>query len=599
MHKLLLLSIFLFFKITIGYTQQPNDKAENKNIQQFIQIWGLVKYRSQKSITGQFDADKVFLELIDTVKKADKNQFNQLMIKLSKDIGTKSIVSNQTYPKSKLINGPYLINNVDYDWIKGKSYSSLLKKQLEDLSNTINHTGKHHYVPEVFHDGDLPNEAAYPNYTFNSQAMNLLTLAKAWNAIEFLFPYKYVMDKDWKEVLAEMIPYFKTINDKTSYEKGVLMLAVAINDTHAAAFMSPGSMQTSNIIFNVRYYPPFDYKATKNGLIITEFLNDSLAKISALKPGDEIVAINGIKIKKWLKDRSSFLPASNDAVTYRELSTSNNTRGDVFAFSDLNGNILNVKVKRQETKINLRLTLLDRKEQQDIQIIQDHIKREWAQEDALKGIETIGNDITLIRAGNFFDQDIPEDKDMPQLSTELKSKKAIIFDMRKYPQSPGFFGYYIPMLLGKKPFRFARYYAVDLRQVGIFKYKDELDTYMRVSDNGDKPMGDLYTGKIVILTNEHTQSMGEWFTMMLRQFNNNTTVMGSQTAGADGDVKRIALPGDYQFSFTGNGIFYPDGRETQRIGIKPDIYFEPAIEDLGRTTDAHLQRAIKYIREGM
>ncbi|MCX2477450.1 S41 family peptidase, partial [Pedobacter sp. MC2016-05] len=111
-------------------------------------------------------------------------------------------------------------------------------------------------------------------------------------------------------------------------------------------------------------------------------------------------------------------------------------------------------------------------------------------------------------------------------------------------------------------------------------------------------MGDLYSGKIVILTDENTQSMGEWFTMMLRQFNANATIIGSQTAGADGDVKRLTLPGGYHFSFTGNGIFYPDGRQTQRVGIKPDIYFKASAKDLVGVEDAHLQRAMKYIREG-
>lgn len=102
----------------------------------------------------------------------------------------------------------------------------------------------------------------------------------------------------------------------------------------------------------------------------------------------------------------------------------------------------------------------------------------------------------------------------------------------------------------------------------------------------------------MILTDENTQSMGEWFTMMLRQFNSNAVIIGSQTAGADGDVKRLSLPGGYRFSFSGNGIFYPDGRETQRVGIKPDIYFKASAQDLSGEEDALLIRAVRYIRNG-
>jgi len=580
----------------MGFAQQNDAKAENNNIHQFIKIWGLVKYRSQKSIVGHFDADKVFLELIDAVKNADKDKFNQLMVDFTHNDGSKSIVSKQVYPKAKLINGPYLLNNANYHWIKNKNYTSLLKENLENLSNQINISGKHHYVPNLFYEGTLPNENEYEQYTFDIEAMNLLSLAKAWNAIEYLFPYKYVMDENWNEVLTEMIPFFRTIRNRKSYEKGILILAAKINDTHAGALMGPENMQMVNEIFNVRYYPPFDYKAQEDKLVITKFLNDSLAKGSGLEIGDEIIEIDGIRIKKWLNNRALLLPASNKAVKYRELSTTNNFRGDAFAFSNLKDSVLQIKLKRQGRKLKQRLVMLDRKRQQSQKIIEKHIIKEGAQTNGYKGMEAIGNDISLIRAGYLYDKDLPDDDDLFDLSADLKSKMGLIFDMRNYPQSPGFFSYYLPKLLGKAPFAFARYYTPDLRQIGIFKNKEELNTYMYVSEDGSKPIGDLYKGKIVILVNQNTQSMGEWFSMMLRQFNSNTTVIGSQTAGADGDVRRLTLPGGYQFIFTGQGIFYPDGRPTQRIGIQPDIHFEPTIAHLSGKKDEQLEMAIQYIR---
>lgn len=596
-YNLVLLSVFALF-IVPTIQAQNSPQTENWNIRQFIQVWGLVKYRSQKSISGQFDADQVFLDMLNTVKNADKNQMDELMLELSRDSGPKPTVSKQVYRKDKLINGPYLLENIDFRWIRSKQFSPLLKKQLTDLTNQINTSGKHQYVPSVFYLGDVPNERAYKNYTFDQEDMNLLALAKAWNAIEYLFPYAYVMDRNWQKLLAEMIPVFREIQDRTGYEKAILMLETATNDTHAGVFLSPNNIRMSNEIFDVKYYPPFDYVARETGLVITQFLTDSLANQSSLQIGDEIVEINGIKTKKWLKDRSSLLPASNAAVLYRELSTTHNNRADAFAFSQVQNPILELKVKRDGVLQTHSLELLILKDKPSINLIVEHIMQQRIDEKALKGIENIGTDITLIRAGAMYDQDLPEDELLEKLSTELKSKKALLFDMRKYPQSPGFFSYYIPKLLGKEPFAFARYYTADLRQIGVFRYKKELETYMNVPTGEDYPIGELYQGQIVILTNEHTQSMGEWYTMMLRQFNENTTVIGSQTAGADGDVRRITLPGDYQFSFTGNGIFYPDGEETQRIGIVPDIHFKPTLQELIGTEDAHLQRALRFIREG-
>jgi len=597
-YNFLLLLAILLFNIPNVQAQQLNVKNQNQNIQQFIQIWGLVKYKSQKSIAGKFDADKVFLTLIDSVKNADEKQFNQLMLALIGPVDPAFTSTANGYDRDTLNSYQHLLKNIDYSWIKNKRYTLVLKQQLKALSNQVNLSGKHQYIASLWYEGDLPNEASYANYAFNEEKMNLLALAKAWNAVEYLSPYKYMMDKDWKKVLTEMVPVFRKINDITSYEKGILMLNVAVNDTHGGELMEVGNLKMASIIFKVRYYPPFEYKAEAKGIIVKKFLNDSLAKGSELKPGDEIVAINGIKIERWLKERAGLLPSSNDAVKYRWLSTSNNDRGDTFAFSDIESETLNVKVRRDKAILNLKLVLLDRYKKQNVKLIQDDIVGKRVIAKSIKGMENIGDDITLFRAGNFFEKDFPKEKDLAQLSAELKSKKAIIFDMRKYPQAPGWFSYYLPLLLGKAPFVFARYYAADLKDPGAYILREGIENYMYIPKDGTKPMGDLYTGKIVIMTDENTQSMGEWFTMMLRQFNGNTTVIGSQTAGADGDVKRIILPGAYEFSFTGNGIFYPDGKETQRIGIIPDLYFKASAKDLSGEADAHLQRAVKFVREG-
>jgi len=45
----------------------------------------------------------------------------------------------------------------------------------------------------------------------------------------------------------------------------------------------------------------------------------------------------------------------------------------------------------------------------------------------------------------------------------------------------------------------------------------------------------------------------------------------------DSNVSNIVLPGNIYTSFTGLGVYYPDGRETQKIGIIPDIEVKPTI----------------------
>lgn len=99
---------------------------------------------------------------------------------------------------------------------------------------------------------------------------------------------------------------------------------------------------------------------------------------------------------------------------------------------------------------------------------------------------------------------------------------------------------------------------------------------------------------MVILINEITQSSAEFHTMAYR-VNPNATVIGSTTAGADGNVSRFYLPGGISTMISGIGVYYPDGKETQRIGIIPDIEVKPTLQGIKKGKDELIDKAIKII----
>ena len=54
-------------------------------------------------------------------------------------------------------------------------------------------------------------------------------------------------------------------------------------------------------------------------------------------------------------------------------------------------------------------------------------------------------------------------------------------------------------------------------------------------------------------------------------------------------------PGGITTTFTGAGVYYPDGRETQRVGIVPDIVVKPTIKGIREGKDEVMERAIELI----
>ena len=160
--------------------------------------------------------------------------------------------------------------------------------------------------------------------------------------------------------------------------------------------------------------------------------------------------------------------------------------------------------------------------------------------------------------------------------------KGLIIDARNYPS------YFSVFALGgrlvDKDTPFARFTVGDMANPGAFHWRD-----------GDplKPIPPRYKGKIVVLVDEVTQSSAEYHSMAFRAAG--AVIIGSTTAGADGNVSQIQLPGGLQTMFSGIGVFYPDNRPTQRVGIVPDIEVLPTIAGVRAGRDEVLERGVREI----
>jgi C-terminal processing protease CtpA/Prc len=97
---------------------------------------------------------------------------------------------------------------------------------------------------------------------------------------------------------------------------------------------------------------------------------------------------------------------------------------------------------------------------------------------------------------------------------------------------------------------------------------------------------------------EISVSQAEYTAMALRAMPN-TVVMGSTTAGADGNVSAIPLPGGLGTRISGIGVFYPDHRPTQRVGIVPDVVFRPTLNGITEGRDELVEAATRLIEDSL
>jgi len=154
-------------------------------------------------------------------------------------------------------------------------------------------------------------------------------------------------------------------------------------------------------------------------------------------------------------------------------------------------------------------------------------------------------------------------------------------DMRCYPSEfmPFTFGNYIkPRVSG-----FVKFGRASLSTPGMINFSDPISNGSNNSDH--------YKGKIIVIVDASTQSQAEYTTMAF-QSAPNTTVIGSTTAGADGNVSAIYLPGNIFTYISGLGVLYPDGRESQRAGVRIDVPVRPTIKGIREGRDEMLEKAI-------
>ena len=55
------------------------------------------------------------------------------------------------------------------------------------------------------------------------------------------------------------------------------------------------------------------------------------------------------------------------------------------------------------------------------------------------------------------------------------------------------------------------------------------------------------------------------------------------------------LPGGISTMISGIGVYYPNGKETQRIGIVPDIEIKPTKKGIRNGEDELMKKAIEII----
>ena len=529
------------------------------NLETLCRVWGYAKYHHPVfcDTLRRVDVDSALFVLLPRVVHADRETRNRHLLDWVRSLG--DYTPNRVECEQAL--APYdLVETADLGWtadtvLLGGELSKLLQelRYAERDENYYLRMGTMENGPG-YHYLSLRNERFYPTPQMDS-GLNLLTLFRLWNVIEYYAPNRSLTLHPWNEVLSTYIPLMGGETDPVRFSRLYFRLIRELNDGHAYAPIE--------MLFGQRMLPVWPLQA--EGRLFVGHSDDGV-----LERGDEVMAIDGEPISERLELLREYASRSNEAslrqaLRYYGLCTRRDTA--------------EVVRRRAGSCDTLRVATVP---YGSVSPIYD--PAQFAQ----PPFRLLADSVGYIYAGTFSREHLAE------VGQTLPRTRALIIDLRTYPLNvDGALIALIGQSLRTEPVVAWQMVHPTLALPGLF-FRQEQWIYEGFGEEA-KRCAEPYKGRVILLVNELTQSNPEYQAMAFQSCPQTLTI-GSPTSGADGDIVWIPLPGQLT-SFSGVGVLYPDGTPTQAVGVRLDVELCPTAEGVQAGRDEVLERALELARQ--
>lgn len=545
-----------------GFSMTSDDLSDPRvpgNLETLCRVWGYAKYHHPVfcDTLCRVDVDSALFALLPQVVHADRVTRNRHLLDWVRSLG--DYTPNRVDYEQSL--APLeLVSTVDLAWTRD---TTLLGCDLSHLLQDLRYAerGENYYLRmgtmengPGYHYLSLRNEKSYPTPQMDS-GLNLLTLFRLWNVIEYYAPNRSLTLHPWDEVLSTYIRLVGAETDPVRFSRLYMRLIRELNDGHAYAPIE--------MLFGQRMLPVWPLQA--EGRLFVGYSGDSL-----LERGDEVVAIDGEPISERLELLREYASRSNEAslrqaLRYYGLCTRRDT----------------AEVVRRRAGVcdTLRVATVP---YGSVSPLYDPAQLEQPPFRLL--VDSVG----YIYAGTFTREHLAE------VGQTLPRTRALIIDLRTYPMNVD--GALIALAgqsLCTEPVVAWQTLHQTLALPGLF-FRQEQWLYEGFEEGAER-CTQPYKGRVILLVDEITQSNPEFQAMALQSCPQTLTI-GSPTSGANGSIVWIPLPGQMT-SFSGIGALYPDGTQPQTVGVRLDVEVLPTAEGLQAGRDEVLERALELARQ--
>jgi C-terminal processing protease CtpA/Prc len=514
-------------------------------------VWGFLKYHHPFITAGNKQWDFELLRRLPAIIKAPqpdavRRQLVEWIDALGPIAECKQCV---LFERSNLHLAPHI------EWIRDAKWLGA------DLSGRLQAIHRNRVPAQQFFVSLAPNignavfenELAYAQVKFPDTGFQILAIFRFWNMIEYWFPYRDLIDEDWDAVLHDTLARAAQPLDAVGFARELMRLAARADDGHANLEDRPSVRQPAG-----QCQLPLSLRYLERQFVVESML----AHTDSARPfrkGDVIVALDGKKVAEIAREVRDQYGASNEFARMSDIAM-NLTRGEC-------GHVA-VRVWR-----DAEITLSAQRVATATLRFDDTTRNDRPGDT----FQMLSPQVAYLKLSTIAAQDVRGYLD------SAATARSLIVDIRNYPAE--YVVYTLGNLLVTKPTQFATVTMGTLSDPGAFHFRGK--TVLHPEQPG-------FGGRVLILVDETSISMSEFTAIALRA-TPRAKVIGMQTAGADGDVSRIPMPGGFSAAISGIGIFYPDRSPTQQVGVNLDIECPNTIAGLREGRDETLDCALREL----
>ncbi len=439
-------------------------------------------------------------------------------------------------------------------------YSNLSSELISSFPLAVYATQEKTYPEASYIEEDyIFNKGAFNKYfddrLLDRQSVRLANVIHIWNVFRYAYVYNNLSIKEEQDLLVKTLHAVLETKSVMEYYEVVWKMLSAYKDAHI--FFNLNEIDLMN-----KYTIPISIIQIDGKYYVRNIHEDGLK--SVVNIADEILQIDNEDIQEVVQRKSKLASGSKENI---------NTR---VVFSLFSG--------EKDGEVILKLRDSSIKKFKSIKINRNY------QHVGPTTISTLASRNNRMLREDTYYFNLSESNITDTLLHFINdSTKNIVFDVRGY-LTVDFEEKNILNKLISDTIEHNIFYSFDILSPQKRSFKGFSETSIPENSN--------QKARFYFLADHSTQSAPETLLDIIKYWNIGY-IIGQPTAGANGNINYLSLPGNMSVTFSGLKTVNSDGTEHHLIGIEPDFLIDFSLNDIINRTDPYINKAMELIKSHM